>query len=63
MWRIGGSVYIQDRLIVDRDIVSSDVAQQFYSLVGKRATHSDDGTPLSEWQVPFADVLAFLVNE
>ncbi|HEY9228617.1 MAG TPA: hypothetical protein VIP11_18325 [Gemmatimonadaceae bacterium] len=63
MWRVGQTVYLQDRLVVGRDIAPPNVAEQFYDLIGARSTHSDDGTPISEWSVSFADVLAFLGHE
>jgi contact-dependent growth inhibition (CDI) system CdiI-like immunity protein len=63
MWRVGKTVYFQDRLVMDRDVAPPKVAEQFYAIVGERSTHSEDGTPLSEWAVPFADVLAFLATE
>jgi hypothetical protein len=61
MWRIGQTVYIQERLVLDDTITGDAVAEQFYARVGDRHTESEDGV-ISEWPVPFADVLAFLVN-
>jgi hypothetical protein len=63
MWRVGKTVYFQDRLVLDRNIEAPRVAEQFYELVGERTTHNDEGKSLSEWTVPFADVLAFLATE
>jgi len=63
MWRVGNTVFIQERLVADRRIEPPNVADQFYALVGERSTVSEDGTPLSEWAVPFSDVLAFIATE
>jgi hypothetical protein len=63
MWRVGNTVFLQERLVLDRNIESPNVAAQFYEIVGERSTHSDDGTPISEWAVPFSDVLAFIATE
>ena len=60
MWRVGQTVYVQERLILDETIGATDVSEQFYSRVGDRSTQSDSGEPISEWPIPFADVLAFL---
>ena len=63
MWRVGNTVYLQDRVVTNRDIGPTNVAEQFYEIVGERSTHSDDGTPVSEWAVAFGEVLAFLASE
>ena len=62
MWRIGQTVYVQERLVLDDTVAATDVSQQFYDRVGERHTESDDGDAISEWSIPFADVLAFLAN-
>jgi len=49
-------------LVLDDTIAATDVSQQFYDRVGERHTESDDGDAISEWSIPFADVLAFLAN-
>ena len=63
MWRVGQTVYFQERMVMDQDVAPPNVAGHFYGIVGERSTESDDGTPISEWAVPFAQVLAFLANE
>ena len=62
MWRVGQTVYLEERMVMDRDIAPPTAAEQFYELVGARSTNSEDGRPISEWAVPFAEVLAFLAN-
>jgi hypothetical protein len=62
MWRIGQTVFVQERLVVDDTITEDAVAEQFYARVGDRHRHSEDGAVISEWPVPFADVLAFLAD-
>lgn len=61
MWRIGQTVFFQERLVLGDTMTEDGVAEQFYARVGDRHTESEDGV-ISEWPVPFADVLAFLVN-
>jgi hypothetical protein len=63
MWRLGNVVYFRDRLVFGRDIPPPRVAEQFYALVGERITVNDDDAAVSEWTVPFADVLSFLAAE
>jgi hypothetical protein len=63
MWRVGNTVFFQERLVLDRNIEPPNVADQFYELVGERSTFSDGGTPLSEWAVAFPEVLAFIATE
>ncbi len=63
MWRLGNVVYFQEHLVMDRDIGPPNVAGQFYAGVGERASHTDHGAPVSEWAVPFAEVLSFLAAE
>ena len=38
MWRVGNTVFFQERLVRDRDIGPPKVADQFYEMVGERAT-------------------------
>ena len=63
MWRVGQMVYFQERIVMDRDVAPPNVAGHFYEIAGERFTESDDGAPISEWAVPFAEVLAFLASE
>jgi hypothetical protein len=61
MWRVGGTVFVQDRLVLG-ELVATGAAEEFYALVGERRTVSDNGELISEWSVPFADVVAFLAD-
>jgi hypothetical protein len=63
MWRVGDTVFVQERLVLERRIEPPNVADQFYEIVGERAPHRDDGTAISEWAIPFPDVLAFIATE
>ena len=63
MWRVGNTVFFQERLVADRKIERPNVADQFYELVGERSTSGDGGKAISEWAVPFPDVLAFIATE
>jgi hypothetical protein len=63
MWRVCNTVFFQERLVADRNIERPNVADQFYELVGERSTSGDGGKAISEWAVPFPDVLAFIATE
>lgn len=63
MWREGKQVVFHEQLVPGDAVATSDITGSFYAAVGERRTHSDDGEPVSEWLVPFADVLAFLTSE
>ena len=63
MWRVGNTVFFQERLVLCDLLPESPTAADFYDLVGERAAVSDGGEPISEWAVPFAEVLTFLSSE
>ena len=62
MWRDGKQVVFHEHLVPGDAITGLVVAEDFYAAVGKRHSRSDDGEPISEWILPFADVLAFLAS-
>jgi hypothetical protein len=62
MWRVGDQIIFTERLVPGETIRGPDVAEDFYRAVGERRSVSEDGDPISEWMVPFSDVLAFLAN-
>lgn len=62
MWRVRDQVLFHERLVPGEAIAGSDVKTQFYRAVGELQSRSTDGDPISEWIVPFADVLAFLAS-
>lgn len=54
---------VQQRLLVSSSMKrawTAGVTNLPYDLVGLRLSVSDDGEPLSEWQVTVVDLLAFL---
>jgi hypothetical protein len=62
MWRVRDRIAFQERLVPGDAITGPDVRTQFYRAVGERQSRSEDGEPVSEWIVPFGDVLAFLAD-
>jgi hypothetical protein len=62
MWRVGNTVFVQERRVLDDTIIASRVSEQFYARVGDRRTRNEDGAPIREWAVPFADMLSFLAD-
>jgi CdiI N-terminal domain len=63
MWKVGDQVVFHEHLVPDEVVNHSDIADSFYAAVGDRRTHSEDGQPISEWFVLFADVLHYLATE
>ncbi len=62
MWREGHQIVFHEQLVPGEAIKNPDVAEDFYAAVGERRPRNDDGKPVSEWIVPFSDVLAFLTR-
>jgi len=63
MWKIGDQVVFHEHLVPNEVIAQSDVIGSFYAAVGERRTRSEDGEAISEWLVPFAEVLSYLATE
>lgn len=61
MWRVGTQVVFQEHLVPGDAIEGPNVVDAFYRAVGERRSRSE-GSPISEWTVPFSDVLAFLAS-
>ena len=61
MWRVGDEVVFHEHLVPGEAITAPDIIGGFYRAVGERGSDSADG-PVSEWIVPFSDVLTFLAN-
>jgi hypothetical protein len=62
MWRLGSAVVFTERLVPGDAIHEPDIAGSFYRSVGERRSHTEDDEPISEWLVPFSDVLSFLAS-
>jgi len=62
MWRVDDKVVFHEHLVPGEAVTEPHVAAHFYAAVGERRTRSDDGEPVSEWAVPFSDVLTFLAD-
>jgi hypothetical protein len=62
MWRVGSEIVFTERLVFADAIQGAEVPDAFYRAVGERRSKSESGEPISEWRVPFADVLAFLAS-
>ena len=62
-WRESESVFVQQRLLVADEMAPARLAvvsELPYELVGDRETHSEDGSPISQWLVGVDDVRAFV---
>jgi len=60
MWRVGSDIVFTERLVFAEAIQGADVADAFYRAVGELRSESEDGQPIPQWRVSFAEVLAFL---
>jgi hypothetical protein len=68
LWREGGRVFLQNRLIFTRNgdgleknfDGDLDMREPWACLSSERAEFSDDGDRINEWEVPYADIEAFL---
>jgi len=63
MWRVGKVIVFTERLVPGEAIHASNIAERFYRAVGERRSQSEDGEQISEWLVPFSEVLSFLASE
>ena len=63
MWRVGKDIVFTERLVPGEAIQASNIAESFYRAVGERRSQSEDGEQISEWLVPFSEVLSFLASE
>lgn len=62
MWRVRDQIVFHEHLVPGDAITGPDVNDQFYQAVGQRRSRTDDGEPISEWTVPFSELLAFLAG-
>lgn len=62
MWRVGTDIIFTERLVFGDIIHEPGVVASFYEAVGERRPLSEDGEPISEWIVPFSEVLRFLAD-
>ena len=59
-WRDGDRVYIQERLFM-RDQLAGDFDPEYPEVhAGVRREVSDEGMPISQWEISMRDVIAFL---
>ena len=59
-YRSGEAVYIQHKLLLPELVEGSFNPSNPYAQVDERQTLSDDGEPISEWQVSAGDIARFL---
>ena len=60
-YRVGEIVYLQNQLRFYEQIASPFLIESLYEYVSDRKTISDDdGTPISEWEVPLRWILDFV---
>ena len=64
MWRHGALLYVHEELIVPQRFATlgaaPDLTRAPYQLLGPYAAVSQDGDPISEWQLSLDDVREFL---
>jgi hypothetical protein len=65
LWRIGGDLVFHNQLLFFHmhGINGPHVdIEKLFPLIGEHLSRNDEGTPLSEWRVPVADVQTFLTS-
>ena len=60
MWRVKEEVFVQERLLIPTTWLEPFDPTDPWRQIGKRHTVSDDGSPISEWRLPFDDIREFL---
>jgi CdiI N-terminal domain len=64
MWREGEVIFVHEELLTPERMAGvTDHGSVPYDLLENRCTHSDDGMPISEWQISAEDVRAFLKRQ
>ena len=61
IWREGATAYLQEHLVVPGETGPPLNPEHLYEQVGAHRTVSEDG-PVSEWEVPLGQLLAFVVD-
>jgi hypothetical protein len=62
-YRVGEIVYLQNQLRFYEQVASPFAVDSLYAYVSDRKTASDDdGTPISEWEVPLGWLRDFILN-
>jgi len=62
MWRVGTTVYLQERIVLTEDLAEPFDPGQPWTVVGERSTVNEDGVPVSEWEVPLGQLAPFMVD-
>jgi len=63
MWKIDSEVVFHNQLLFfeQHKVEGSHIdIERLYGVIGERQRHNSDGTPLSEWAVPAAEIEMFL---
>ena len=61
MWREDEIIYMHEEFLTPERLARvTDYGAAPYHLLEDRRTHSEDGAPISEWQISVADVRAFV---
>jgi hypothetical protein len=64
MWREGEVIFVHEELLTPERLAGvTDYGKAPYHLIEDRCTHSEDGTPISEWQISANDVRAFVERQ
>ncbi|MGO8788436.1 MAG: hypothetical protein ACLQVL_13795 [Terriglobia bacterium] len=65
MWKINCEIVFHNQLLFfgQHKVEGSHIdIELLYGFIGKRLSHNNEGTPLSEWTVPVSDVEIFLAS-
>ena len=58
-WRVGATVYVQNRLVFRDQLEGPFNPNAAAEVVGDRELFSEDGSPLSEWAITVDDLAVF----
>jgi len=60
LYRRRGAVYVQNALLLFRDAGTQFTTLDPYRSIPERQTATEDGRPISEWELPISDFAEFL---
>ena len=60
MWRSGDRVYVHEEVITDERYAGPYDGSAPYHIIADRVTHTEEGQPVSEWEITLDDVRGFV---
>jgi CdiI N-terminal domain len=64
MWREGEVIFVHEEFLTPERLAGvTEYSAAPYHLIEDRRTHSEDGKPISEWQISVGDVRSFVERQ